>query len=326
MAEDYYATLGVSKSATDEEIHNAYRDLARKYHPDLNPDDAAAKKKFQEIQQAYETLKDPKKREMFDQYGPGFESASGGGPQGGPWRPRPGSGAGPNGPNYSDFDFRDIFGDEANADGGGFADIFRQFTGGRTQRRGPGASESPRPTRGNDLQHQLEIPFRTAVVGGSAQLNVRRPNGKLETINVKIPPGIDAGKKIRVRGQGDPGPPGGTPGDIIITVRVAPHPAYSRSGADLVARVPITLSEAIFGGKIDVPTPKGIITLTVPASTSSGKRLRIKGHGVETKEKCGDLYAEIQIVLPDSIDDATIDKLKELELPEPANPRSNLVW
>lgn len=326
MPEDYYKTLGISRSATDDEIHRAYRDLARKYHPDLNPDDNAAKTKFQEIQQAYEILKDPKKREMFDHYGAGFESMSGGGPggpsAGGPWRPHPG--ATPGGANYTEFDFRDIFGEQGPTDGGGFADLFRQFTGGRES---PQQGREPnRPTRGNDIQHQLEVPFRTSISGGSAQLNIRRPNGKVETIDVKIPAGIEAGKKIRVRGQGDAAPPGGKPGDILISIRVAPHPAYTRQDLDLVAQVPITLSEAIFGAKIDVPTPKGTITLTVPKSTSSGKRLRVKGHGVETKDKCGDLYAEIQIVLPENIDEETLAKLKETHLPERADPRSNLVW
>ena len=320
MATDPYATLGVSRNSSDEDIHRAYRDLARKYHPDLNPDDAAATKKFQEIQGAYEILKDPEKRQMFDRYGPDFEAMRGGGGPGGgggPFRGRPGGG--PSGGNpFSEADFRDMFGE--GSESGGFADLFRQFTG-RSGRRSTTGSG-----RGKDIRHDLQIAFRTAVSGGSAQLSVRRQNGKVETIDVKIPPGIDSGKKIRLRGQGDPGPTGGQAGDILITVQVAPHPAYTRAGLDLVARVPVTLNEALLGAKVDLPTPKGTITLTVPPGTSSGKRLRVKGHGVTTKDRQGDLYAEIHIVLPENLDEATKQKIRDLDLPETPSPRNNLRW
>jgi DnaJ-class molecular chaperone len=313
MAEDYYEALGVARNASPEEIHKAYRILARRYHPDLNPDDEAAKKKFQAIQQAYEVLKDPKKREMFDRYGPSFESMGGAG-AGGPWRARPG--AAPSG-GFTEADWGEIFGEEG---AGGFADLFRQFTRRPSRRGGPSAA------RGANIEHELHIPFRTAISGGSAQLSVRRQSGKVETINVRIPAGIEDGKKIRLRGQGEPAPPHGQPGDILITVRVAPHPHFQRQGRDLIVRVPITLREALLGAKIDVPTPKGTVTMTIPAGTSGGKRLRIKGHGIPSANGGGDLFAEMQIVLPEKIDAQTRAALEKLDLQGPPDPRVHLRW
>ncbi len=320
MSEDHYKTLGVARDATPEAIHKAYRDLARKYHPDLNPDDESAKKKFQTIQQAYEVLKDPKKREMFDRYGSAYESmggAGGGGPRGGPWRAygQPGQGA-----SFEDMDLGEILGDQFGGGGGGFADLFRQFT--RKQPRKSASGE-----RGNHIEHELTVPFQKAVMGGTMPISIRRPSGKVDTIDVKIPVGIDAGQKIRLRGLGDPGPPGGSPGDILITVRVAPHANYQRQGRDLVVKAPVNLAEAVWGGKIDLPTPKGTVSLTIPPNTSSGKRLRVKGHGVPFADNPGDLYVEVQIVLPDRLDEATKDALSKIKaLHQPSEPRSSLSW
>ena len=167
--------------------------------------------------------------------------------------------------------------------------------------------------------------FRTAISGGEAQISVRRNTGKIETISVKIPPGIEDGKKIRLRGQGEP-IPGGSPGDILITVKVAPHPSFQRNGKDLIAKVPVTLGEAVLGSKVDVPCPKGTISLKVPAGTSSGKRLRIKGCGVPTKDGPGDLLAEIQIVLPEEMDEKSIELVKQIDARTTHDPRGNLVW
>ncbi len=148
-----------------------------------------------------------------------------------------------------------------------------------------------------------------------------------ETLEVKIPPGIDEGKKIRLRGQGQPAPADGTPGDLLIKVHVSPHPWFSRKGDDLFVKLPITLGEALQGAKVDVPTPKGTVALTVPAHTSSGKRLRIKGHGVEAKGRpAGDLYAEVQIVLPESVDATTVEAIRQAEKLHPQQPREQLRW
>ncbi len=319
MAEDYYETLGVRRGASPQEIQKAYRDLARKYHPDLNPDDKAAKDKFKAVQQAYEVLNDAKKREQYDRYGAGYESVGeGGGPRGG-WRGFRGGEE----VNLDDIDLSQIFGQQGGADaGGGFADLFRQFAG-RSAGRGRRAGASAR--RGANVEHQIQVPFRTAISGGTAQLSVQRRSGKLETIDVKIPAGIADGKKIRLRGQGEPGAGGAPAGDILITIRVAPHPFYHRVGTDLIVRVPVTLAEAILGAKVDIPTPKGTIALKIPAGTSGGKRLRVKGHGVPHGEGAGDLYAEIQIQLPETIEPA-LSEWAEQHAPAAKNPRSQLIW
>ena len=320
MAEDYYRILGLSRGASAEEIQKAYRDLARKNHPDLNPDDKSAKEKFQKIQKAYEVLNDPKKRQMYEQFGSEFENAqAGGGPQ---WRSSGG------GTGFDDIDLSDLFGGGAPggaAGGGGFSDFFRQFTGGGPGAGGRGRGPRQQPRKGADIEHRLEVAFRTAISGGEAQISVRRNTGKIETISVKIPPGIEDGKKIRLRGQGEP-IPGGSPGDILITVKVAPHPSFQRNGKDLIAKVPVTLGEAVLGSKVDVPCPKGTISLKVPAGTSSGKRLRIKGCGVPTKDGPGDLLAEIQIVLPEEMDEKSIELVKQIDARTTHDPRGNLVW
>ena len=211
---------------------------------------------------------------------------------------------------------------------GMFGDIFTQFRragGGRTRRAAP-----QQPMRGADIGAELEIPFNTAVQGGEAQISLRRHSGKVDTLSVKIPPGIDEGKKIRLRGQGE-APPGGEPGDILITIHVAPHPWFTRRGNDLEVRVPVSLSEAALGAKVDVPTPKGTISLRIPEGSSSGKKLRIKGHGVTGRNgQSGDLYAELQIVLPSPLDEECVEIIKKLDEHEksahPQQPRRDLKW
>lgn len=322
MATDYYATLGVSRTSSPDEIQKAYRKLARKYHPDMNPDDATAKKKFQEVQSAFEVLSDPEKRKRFDQFGSDFESANTGGGGGGPrWRYT--NSSGPQTYPFDVNDLGDLFGGGGNADAegaGGFADLFKQFSRGRGSARRPQSA-----ARGNDLKHELTVPFATAVLGGEAALSVQRQDGHVETIKVKIPAGIDDGKRIRLRGQGVLGTGDAPAGDILLTIRVSPHPHFRRVGNRLEVRVPVTLAEAALGAKIDVPTPQGTIALTVPPNTSSGKRLRIKGHGIKT-EPPGDLFAEIQIVLPDKMTDADHKQLAEISNSYTQHPRIELRW
>jgi DnaJ-class molecular chaperone len=314
MDADYYKLLGVSRSATADEIQKAYRKLARKYHPDVNPD-KGAKEKFQQIQTAYETLNDPKKREMYDQYGSAYESfGAGPGPGGGAWRTYS---TGPGG--FEGFDFSQIFGGQAGG-GSPFGEFFQQFSGGQATGRRPGR----RSHRGTDVHHELEIPFRTAVTGGEAQLLLRRPNGKEETISVKIPAGIDHGQTIRLRGQGADG---ARPGDLLITIRVRPHPCFRRKGLDLEVSVPVTLEEAALGAKIDVPTPRGVVTVKIPARTSSGRRLRVKGQGIENRKgDQGDLYVEILIALPEHLDAESEELIRRLARRQSYNPRSELRW
>lgn len=331
MSQDYYAALGVSRGASQDEIQKAYRKLAKKYHPDMNPDDKTAQKKFKEVQQAYDILSDEKKRKLYDQFGSDFEQMGAGGGGGPQW-----SSQVP--PGFGGFDFGG-----AGFGGGGGAeslppelqDLLRQFTGGggggfqfgggptgrrRSSRRTPGQP-------GADVRHEVEVPFRTAVIGGEVSLRVVRPGRTTETISVKIPAGIEDGKTIRLRGQGEPSSTGGAAGDLLITVRIAAHPSYRRDGLDLIARVPVTLAEAALGGKVDVPAPHGTITLKVPPGTSSGTRLRAKGQGIQTASATGDLYAEIIIAIPKQFDEESAELVRRLDERQPlTNPRADLVW
>jgi DnaJ-class molecular chaperone len=318
MAADYYATLGVSRTASPEEIQKAYRKLARKYHPDMNPDDATAKKKFQEVQAAFDVLSDAEKRKRYDQFGADYESV---GAAGGPrtWRYTT-----TGGPQTFPFDLGDLFGGgDVEVEGGpGFADLFKHFS----RERGGRAGARP-ASRGGDLKHDLTVPFATAVLGGEAALTVQRGSGKVETIRVKIPAGIEDGKKIRLRGQGEPGMGEAPAGDILLTIYTSPHPHFRRTGNRLDVRVPVTLAEAALGAKIDVPTPQGTIALTIPPNTSSGRRLRIKGHGVRPAgQPPGDLFAEILIVLPTHLSTEDRQRLAEIDGRYPQQPRADLRW
>lgn len=318
MSKDYYEILGVNRKATAAELQKAYRALAKKHHPDLNPDDKAAKQRFQEIQQAYDVLSDEKKRPLYDQFGPQYEQmgAGGGAPFGGGQVP----------PDFQHADFAQFFG--GGGGGMGFEDLLRQFTGGGGpmegggRRRGRKQSSAP----GADVRHELEVPFRQAVEGGEATLRIRR-NGKTETVTIKIPAGIEPGKTIRLRGLGDASPGGGPPGDLLVTVQVAAHPVFVRDGLDLIAKVPITLVEAALGAKVEVPSPHGQITFSVPPGTSSGKKVRIKGQGIHAKTgEQGDLYAEIQIVLPKKLDSEAEELIRRLGEHLGPAPRGDLRW
>jgi DnaJ-class molecular chaperone len=322
MSDEYYSTLGVGRGASADEIQKAYRKLAKKFHPDLNPDDKAAQKKFKEVQQAYDVLSDEKKRKLYDQFGPGFEQmGQGGGPQWSSQVP----------PDFRGFDF--------GGGGGGDAglppelqDLLRQFTGGGGFQFGGGTSRRRgRRTPGQpgaDVRHEVEVPFRTAVTGGEVSLRLSRPGRKTETLTLKIPAGIDDGKTIRLRGQGEPSSSGGAAGDLLITVRVAPHSWFRRDGLDLIVKLPVTFAEAALGGKVDVPTPHGTITLKIPAGTSSGTRIKAKGQGVKAAEgAAGDLFAEVQIVMPKQLDDESAELIRALDARlKQRDVRTELEW
>lgn len=320
MADDYYKVLNVSKSASADEIQKSYRRLARKYHPDLHVDKderekEAAKQQFQKIQQAYDVLSDPKKRQMYDQMGPDFQNMGGGNPFGG--------GAGPQ------VDFSQIFGAGGpGGGGGGFEDLLRQFGMGGASRGGGGPRRGPTPpARGADIEQKITIPFATSIMGGQHQLSLQRNPGKVDKINITIPPGIESEKKIRLRGQGHVGFDGAPRGDLLVLVKVAPHPTFTRSGLNLSVTLPITISEAAKGAKIDLPTPHGTITVTVPPGSSSGKALRLKGMGVKTRDRKGDLIATLQIVLPEELTQAEIEMLEKVDAKwNGKGPRDELLW
>jgi len=318
MAEDYYQTLGVPRTASAEEIRKAYRELARKYHPDLHPDDAAAKEKFKQVQTAFDVLNDQSKREMYDRYGSSFEGVGAGGPGGG-WGggrgPFPGGGSG----GGAEIDLESLFG------GGGFGDFF----GGGGGTRSRGRRRAAR-TAGEDVTARIDIPFTLAIDGGKTDVRFDR-NGKAETISVTIPQGLPDGARMRLRGQGLPGTGGGPAGDLLLEVRVEPHPLFRRSGDTLEVTLPVSIAEAIEGAKVDVPTPWGTIALKVPAGTSGGRKLRAAGMGVRHANGAkGDLIAEVQIVLPDMADAAAREALlaaaKAAAGSAAAGPRSALRW
>ena len=334
MAKDYYNVLGVPKNASQADIQKAYRDLARKFHPDMNPE-KSAKKKFQEVQAAFDVLNNPEKREMYDRYGSSFETmgTGGGDPQGQQaWRWAGGGAGGPGGPGPGGFGAEDIdlsqflgerFGQES---AGGFGDLFGQFrrAAGKFRKSGSGSGGVQ---HSGDLVQDIQIPFTTSVTGGEVQLTVARPSGQSETLAVKIPAGIEDGKKIRIRGHGQPAGRGGKAGDILLTVHVLPHPFFQRRGNQLRVRVPITLSEAVSGAKVDVPTPRGTVALSIPPGISSGAKLRMKGHGVVPKNgEPGDLLAEVQIVLPKQLSEADRREIAKIDGKYTQNPRGELRW
>ena len=296
MSTDYYNTLGIKRNASDKEIQKAYRDLARKYHPDMNPDDDSAKRKFQEVQQAYDVLSDEQKRSQYNQFGAGFEQMGGGG------NPFGGGGGG--------ADLESIFG---GMGGGGFEQFFN-FGGGQ---------RGPRPKQGQDLELSQDIPFATAVTGGEFTVNVMGPNGSRKPVTVKVPSGIKQDKRIRVRGYGQAGQGGAPNGDLFIKINICDHPNYTRSGRDLELEVPITLVEAIRGTAIEIPTPYSKIDLKIPPGIQSGKRIRVPKHGVSHKSGRGNLYVTIQITIPQSIPESLTE---EIEMLEQSSPREKLTW
>jgi curved DNA-binding protein len=302
-ASDYYSILGVSRSATADEIRRAYKKIAKESHPDAKPDDKAAGERFKQAAEAYEVLGDDEKRKKYDQFGEHWKHADqlgGRGAGGGP-------GAGRGGTQF-DFDPSDMF-------GGGFdlGDLF----GGRGKRQ--------RAARGSDLQTEIQVPFTVAALGGSYDLTLAAGSGQ-ERLTVKIPAGMKDGGVVRLRGQGQAGQNGGPAGDLLVTVHVAPHPFFRRDQDDLIVEVPVTFTEAALGAKVDVPTlNEGLVTLKIPAGSSSGTRLRMKGKGViSAKTKgYGDQYVVVKIVSP-PVQGRVKALLEELAEESPQNPRAGM--
>ena len=289
---DPYEVLGVSKTASEADIKKAFRTLAKKYHPDKHSGDAAAQKKFQEISGAYDIVGDKDKRAKFDSgeideagNPRGFDPrAHGGGPFGG--------GAGPGGREY-----HFSWGDQNSQQGFSAEDLFSDLLGGLG---GRGGRQQPR--QGQDFSVSMTVSFEEAARGGSRR--VMLPNG--EQIDVKIPVGLRDGQQIRLKGRGGAGRRGGPAGDVLIQVSVAAHPYYTRDGNDLRMDLPVTLQEAVLGGKVPVPTLTGTVSLSVPANSNTGGTLRLKCKGIPAhgNEQAGDLYVKLVVTLPDKPDEA----------------------
>lgn len=332
---DYYEVLGVARDASADAIKKAYRTQARKYHPDVNPGDKKAESRFKEVQQAYDILSDPEKRALYNNYGnAAFEGATAG-PRAGAheWTARQ---AGPGSGYDQSFDFNDFFGaggaagpgagaGEGDQGGGG---IFEELLG--RMRGGGGRGRQQRPTGprpGRNVEAHLTIPFITAIRGGETQFEIEREDGKRESLAVKVPSGIESGAKLRLRGQGEPGEQGGPRGDLTIHVEVEPHPYFTRDGRNLSVEVPISVSEATLGAKIEVPTLDGTKTLPVPAGTSSGQKLRLRGQGVPEAggKPAGDLFLIPKIVVPKKLDETSQRLLQEFAERNPQHPREG-IW
>lgn len=384
---DYYETLGVARGADAEEIRKAYRKLARKYHPDLNPGDKAAEERFKNVQEAYDILNDEKKRAVYDQYG--FYSdnipPNGAGPS-----------AGPGGMNFEGFDFgeylrqqqqqRSTAHDETEGfgTGGGFRDIFSQMFGG-----GKARQTTPQPERGADLEYGLNVDFWQAIRGTQVRLNITRQEtcetchgtgsagknvavcpecdgtgtvtqmagamkfnltcprcggsgrlnnacptcrgeghvAKQDTVEVRIPQGVSSGTRLRVASKGNAGTAGGPPGDLYITIRVEEHPFFKRDGDNINIQLPVTVSEAGLGAKIEVPTIDGRSLLKVPQGTQNGQKFRLREKGVfnARKNSRGDEIVEVVLHSPDVHNERTRELLRELAQVQTGDVRAN-IW
>lgn len=375
---DYYETLKVPRSASAEEVRKSYRKLARKYHPDLNPGDKSAEERFKNVQEAYDVLSDPKKRQMYDQHG--FYSDAGYAAGGGAAGPQPGM-------DFGGFDFSDFFSQggghrQAHTEAGGFRDIFSQFFGRRQQ-------QAQSPEKGSDLEYGMNIDFWQAIRGTQARLNITHQevcstcggsgsagggasvcpqcngsgqvaqmagamrfnlscprcggSGKLknacptchgdgrvvrtETVEVRIPPGARNGSRLRVAGKGNAGTMGAPSGDLYITTHVEPHAFFHREGDDIEIRVPVTVTEAGLGAKIEVPTIDGRTLLKVPQGTQNGQKFRLRERGVFNSRTNlrGDQIVEVVIQPPRVRDERTKEILRELARLNPEDPRAE-IW
>lgn len=323
MPRDYYEILGVKRDADDAAIKKAYRKLAKKFHPDVNKD-AGAQQRFAEVQEAYDVLSDKTKRGNYDQFGhAGVNLGSGAGPGS--------SGAGPRGQRTT-YGGPGGFNVRFDQQGGGVRldDVFEQLFGGHSRGDsgfgvGGDFHQQRGPTPGKDLETSVTVPFLQAAQGGTVTLKLSGSGGP-QSIEMKIPKGVDDGAKLRLRGKGQPSPNGGPAGDLILSVHVTPHPWFKRDGLDLSLDVPVSIDEAVFGATIQVPTLGGKANLKIPPHTSSGAKLRIRGAGIESaKGQKGDFYARIQIKVPDQLDaeaTAALEKLRG-KLPD---ARHDLGW
>jgi curved DNA-binding protein len=297
MAKDYYAVLGVKKDASADDIKKAYRKLALKYHPDKNPGDKKAEEKFKEITEAYAVLSDVEKRRQYDQFGEsGFHQRFS------------------QEDIYRNFDVGDIFREFGFGTDDIFGHIFRGGAGGGSRGRTVHfGGARPQAIKGQDYVMRVNIPFRQAILGGEKRIDYRR-DSQTEQLQVRIPPGIESGQKLRVGGKGGASPAGGPSGDLFLELQVDPDPLFTRDGNDLLVKVRIPFSGACLGTSTDVPTLEGSKRVKIPAGLQSGSKIRLKGLGVPAPEGQGDLYAVVEVEIPSKLTDeqkTLLEKLRE---------------
>jgi curved DNA-binding protein len=305
---DYYKILGVNKNASEKEIRSAYRKLARKYHPDVNPGDKTAEEKFKEINEANEVLSDPEKRKKYDELSAYYQQ----------YGRMPGAGFGDmGGPGGARYQYRTVTPEELNDLFGGqspFSDFFEQFFG--SSFGGAGSSGFPgmgsaagrvrqRPTVGQDIESQVEVTLAEAYSGATRVFELTDVDGSSKRIEVKIPAGVDEGSRIRISGQGAPGSAGR--GNLYLVVHMLPDARFTREGTTLHTKVDVPLAVAILGGEAQVPTPDGRrLALRIPPETSNGRSFRLRGQGMPRlghPDERGDLYAEVSVALPTHLND-----------------------
>lgn len=314
-AKDPYEILGVARNATKDDIKRAYRRLAKKHHPDHNPNDKDAERRFKEVQAAYEVLGDPEKRAQYDRFG-----AGGPAPDVHTWSAQGGAG----GRGGAGFDFSG-FGD--------LTSIFEQFFsrgGGPRMRGGRGFRTRPTPDapRGADLEHTIDVTFDEALRGTRREVLLTTDGTAAggERIEFKVPAGINDGQRIRVRGKGHPG--AGGRGDLYVRCHVHPHPYFRRDGLDILLDLPLTFAEATLGTRVEIPTLDGPTVLTIPPGTSSGKKLRLRGRGVhdQRQDVHGDMYAVVQITAPKNVSDKARELIQQLATELDEQPRAHVAW
>jgi DnaJ-class molecular chaperone len=299
---DYYQILGVTKTSSDKEIKQAYRKLARKFHPDVNPGDKSAESRFKEINEAYEVLGDPDKRRKYDELGANWRMYEQAQQQGQPW-PGGGEGAwtinmgGPGGyRTMTEEEMRDLFGNEDP-----FSDFFRTFFGGEAGREaGRTRAGRTRTQKGRDIEHEVELTLEEAFHGATRRISIKE-GGHARSVDVRIPVGVKDGSRVRAAGEGGSGSNGGAAGDLYLRVRIRPHPVFERKNNDLYTKIAVPLTTAVLGGEAQVPTITGSVRLKIPETTQSGQVFRLKGHGMPSIGKPGergDLYATVEIQLP----------------------------
>ena len=321
--QDYYETLGVPRTASAKEIRAAFRKLARQHHPDVNPGNKEAEERFKRINEAFEVLSDPEKRKKYDELGSRWREyeqwqRAGGEAEGAPFEWAASRGPGGARQEYHAFtedDLRDLFGE-----GRPFSGFYETFFGGEGGYTTGSTRAGPRPRPGADVEAELRVTLAEAYRGDTRLIGIETPDGQTRRLEVRVPPGVEDGTRVRLSGQGEPGRAGGPPGDLYLTVHLLPDPDFTREGDDLRARVTVPLTTMLLGGQAVVPTPDGRrLALTIPPGAQDGRTFRLRGQGMPVAGNPGErgsLLAELHVRLPERLSErqrALIEELARLE-------------